>query len=302
MKELNFGVENLPFEKGENLAKIGRVSPTMRQSIAALAEPDEQWVEQAPPEPVAKMRPEGGVSSSAQRVRGQIENTDLAGQVWLGEGPRQPLRLLASGIPQVDGLLGGGIPRGDVSEIVGVRSAGRTALTCALLAASTRNNELVAVIDLPDALHPRSLEMSRAALERVLWVRPPSLKAALKSTELILGAGGFGAVLLDLDTPAARRLPGHVWPRLQRDARRAGVALMVLSAYEMTGSFAALRIALACRRGLWTRRVFTGIATEVKPLRDRRGVVPGGGLVIRDPPWGAPLAFEGFSSGEETCG
>ncbi len=265
----------------------------MRQSVAAIASPDEEWVEQSSPEPVAKVRREQigiGDERSAEGVRGFVEEA-LPGQVWVGEAPGQPLRLLGSGIPEIDQLLGGGIPRGDVSEIVGARSTGRTALTCALLASSTREGELVAVVDLPDALHPLSLEMSRAALERVLWVRPPSVKVALKSTELILGAGGFGAVLLDLDTPIAPRLPGHVWPRLQRDARRAGVALIVLSSHGVTGSFAAVRVGLESTRVLWKHRVFTGMATEMKPLRHRGVLVPGGCMVIRDR----------FSSGEKAC-
>ncbi len=206
----------------------------------------------------------------------------LPGKVWLGEVPREPVRLLGSGVPEVDLLLGGGLPRGDVSEVVGSRSSGRRALTYALLAASTRGGEVVAVVDLPDALHPLSLDRQRADLGRVLWVRPPTLRAALKSTELILDAGGFAAVLLDLDTPLARRLPAHVWPRLRRDARRSGAALIVLSGHEQTGSFAAARVALEQRQALWTRRVFSGVRSQLTPLRSKRAAMMAGEVRVEE--------------------
>jgi hypothetical protein len=203
--------------------------------------------------------------SSTTRLN--VAALQLPGKVWVGEAPREPVRRLGSGDVELDRLLGGGLPRGDVSVIVGPRSSGRTALAWTLLAAATRGGEVVAVVDLPDALHPSSLDDARACLGRVLWVRPPTLPSALKSAELILDAGGFGAVVLDLDTPAARRFPGHVWPRLRRDARRSGAALVVLSPHELAGSFAGVRIALAQKQVLWSRRVFNGFASELLPQR-----------------------------------
>jgi len=215
-------------------------------------------------------------------MRQNIAALELPGKVWLGQAPSEPVRLLGSGMPEVDRTLGGGVPRGDVSEIVGARSSGRTALTHALLAASTRQGEVVAIVDFPDSLHPASLEVARAQLERVLWVRPPTLRSALESTEIILDAGGFAAVLLDLDTPLARRFPGHVWPRLRRAARRSGAALIVLSRYGLAGSFAALRVGCEQRQVLWSRRVFGGMRTHLTPERSVRGEMPGGDLRLGD--------------------
>jgi hypothetical protein len=215
-------------------------------------------------------------------MRQDVAALQLPGKVWVGEMPREPVRLLGSGVPELDRLLGGGLPRGDVSEVVGARSSGRTALGYALLAASTRGGEVVAIVDLPDALHPPSLDEHRADLGRILWVRPPNLRAALKSTELILDAGGFAAVLLDLDTPLARSLPGHVWPRLRRDARRSDAALIVLSRHELTGSFAGVRIALEQTKALWSRRVFRGVRAHVTPLRSKRTTLLGGEVRFGD--------------------
>jgi hypothetical protein len=208
--------------------------------------------------------------------RSSLQNVaalELPGKVWVGSAPKEPLRLLGSGLPGLDELLGGGVPRGDLSEIFGAHSSGRTALVYSLVAAATRGDEVAAVVDLSDALFPTSLESSRARLDRVLWVRPPTLRCALKGTELILDAGGFGIVVLDLDCAQTRRLPDHVWPRLKRVARRTGAALLVLSPQHVTGSSAALSIELEQNHIRWNETLFDGLDTRARLIRSRHGHV-----------------------------
>jgi hypothetical protein len=100
-------------------------------------------------------------------------------------------------------------------------------------------------------------------------VRPPSLLTALKGTELILDAGGFAVVVLDLDGAATRRLPAHVWPRLKRVARRSGTALLILATHRVAGSNAALSVQLKCRRVRWSATLFDGFETQPVLLRRR---------------------------------
>lgn len=210
------------------------------------------------------------VSHSQRRLR--VASLQLPGKVWIGSAPVEPVRRLATGIPFVDALCGGGVPRGHLSEIVGAPSSGRTALVAALLAASTRRGEVTAVVDLPDALHPATLWAASADLDRVLWVRPPSLRAGFKCTELILTAGGFGLVVLDLDVLGTSALPLHVWPRLQRGAKRAGTALVLLAPHRVAGSFAAMSIALTVRRPRWNRGLFEGLVPRAQFVRNKVGV------------------------------
>jgi recombination protein RecA len=47
---------------------------------------------------------------------------------------QQAPRLLTSGVPEIDGLLGGGLPIGGISEFTGLGSYGRTSLALSLLA------------------------------------------------------------------------------------------------------------------------------------------------------------------------
>jgi hypothetical protein len=214
------------------------------------------------------------VQASASCFRDRLASLELPGTVWVGSKPAEPVRRLATGIPPLDALLDGGFPRGHLCEIAGGLSSGRTALACALLASATRNGEVTAVVDLPDALHPETLRLAGADLSRVLWVRPPALQAGLECAELILSSRGFGLLVLDLDGPSDLRLSPKVWVRLTRRARQAGTTLTVLSRSRLAGSFATLSLALTSQRVLWTPppwRLFEGMAVQAMVARTRFG-------------------------------
>ena len=52
----------------------------------------------------------------------------------LSPQPQPAPRLMATGVPEIDGLLGGGLPIGGISEFTGLGSSGRTSLALSLLA------------------------------------------------------------------------------------------------------------------------------------------------------------------------
>ena len=53
----------------------------------------------------------------------------------------------ATGIARLDAILRGGLPRGELSEIVGARSSGRTTLLLQVVAAATARGERAALVD-----------------------------------------------------------------------------------------------------------------------------------------------------------
>lgn len=154
-------------------------------------------------------------------------------------------------IAQLDALLGGGWPRGCLSEIYGTRSSGKTTLALHLLAAVTRRGEMGVWIDAADALHPLSLVAAGVELPRVLWVRPRTWQEALRSAEIALSSKGLALVVLDWGEHIPR-VPSHaVWVRLQRAAARAHTALLLLTPQSLAGSFAALRVRLRAHAARW---------------------------------------------------
>lgn len=120
--------------------------------------------------------------SSAAALRFQIETalqTRIPGA--LTPRPRTVRELAATGVPELDALLGGGLPIGAISELVGPQGSGRTTLALATLAEATEAGKSVAWIDTSDALDPESAAAAGVDLQRQLWVRcgrtaqPPSL-------------------------------------------------------------------------------------------------------------------------------
>lgn len=133
-----------------------------------------------------------------------------------------PDRLVATGLLGIDAALAGGIPRGQISEVIGPASSGRTSLVDRLLASATQAGELVAVVDVRDEFDPASAAAQGVVLDRLLWVRAEGDQAvprAVKALSLVLTAGGFGLVVFDaggVPARALRQLPFTTWLRVQR--------------------------------------------------------------------------------------
>src|SRR5262245_10800228 len=71
--------------------------------------------------------------------------------------PHDEFAVGATGLPALDAGLDGGLPRGQLSELVGPASSGRTSVCLAALAAATTRGELVALVDVLDRLDAESI-------------------------------------------------------------------------------------------------------------------------------------------------
>lgn len=189
-------------------------------------------------------------------------------------------------IDTLDALLGGGLPRGRLSEIVGPASCGKTALLYTLLATDTARGEVVALVDLADTFLPSMAAAAGIDLTRTLWVRPTSVRDAFRSAELLLGGSGFSAVAVDLGAVARQtRIDTGTASRLARAAARSGAAVVLLADERVAGTFATLGLVLRPRRQHWSRRgggptLFDGFDTEVVLARNKIGA-PHHGTTIR---------------------
>jgi len=171
----------------------------------------------------------------------------------------------ATGLVALDEPLAGGLPRGQISEIVGPRSSGRQTMLVSWLAAAAARGELTALVDPLDMFDPASAASRGLDLSRLLWVRgraqaaaPVSLprevgdlgeqvERAIKALNLILQAGGFGLVALDLgEVPpvVAGRLPFTTWRRLYRVIEGGETACVVVSGEPLARSVGGISLAL----------------------------------------------------------
>lgn len=195
----------------------------------------------------------------------------------------------ATGVATWDAPLGGGFPRGQLSEIVGPLSSGGTSALLRLMAAATERGELVALVDALDRFDPGSAAAAGVALDQLLWVRgsvtahpgltreaaPRAIEQALKALTLILQAGNFGLVAIDLrDGPleALRRLPFTTWMRVQRMLEGQPTVCVLLGREPMARSAAGLtlRLTRAPQRGLrFVAGTFSGLDAEARIIRAR---------------------------------
>jgi len=156
-------------------------------------------------------------------------------------GEDRSRRPLATGIAELDALLAGGFPRGELSEIHGPASSGRTGVLLALLAHTTRAGALAALVDPLDRLDPASAAAAGVDLARLLWLRGPrgdgeepkakALAQATAAVATLAGAGLFDMVALDLAGANRERrlLPATTWLRLQRLVENTATALVMVA-------------------------------------------------------------------------
>lgn len=164
---------------------------------------------------------------------------DLGPQLRRGGVPEAPAGCIATGIADIDRLLGGGFPRGRLSEIAGAASSGRTSLALALLAEATCAGATCAVVDAADGFDPRAAASAGVALPRVLWVRAPGPREALLATERVLAVEGFALLFLD----ATRQgVPPADFARLARTVAGTQAALVALSLARAAGTAATVAL------------------------------------------------------------
>jgi hypothetical protein len=173
--------------------------------------------------------------------------------------PRPELEHASTGHAALDVQLHGGVPRGQVSELIGPRSSGRTSLLCQMLAAATRRGELVALIDALDMFDVESAAEAGIDLDRLLWIRgfvvpnpglcrdlnQRALVQAIRAFTLVLQAGQFGLVAFDAgEAPAdaIRRLPFTTWLRLQRMVEGTQTTCLLVGSDRMARSPAGLTL------------------------------------------------------------
>src|SRR5688500_1191208 len=83
---------------------------------------------------------------------------------------RDAAAFIPFGIDAIDAVLRGGLPRGQVSEIAGSPSSGRTTLLFQLVGAATRGGEIAALVDTCDRFDVASAAAAAIDLDRLLWI------------------------------------------------------------------------------------------------------------------------------------
>jgi hypothetical protein len=192
----------------------------------------------------------------------------------------------------------------DTHKPLDTAASGRMTLLLQLMADATRRGEVVALVDTCDRLDVASAAAAGVCLERLLWIRggivssgivssgvvsgasrttgaagatwERTLDRAIKALNLVLRAGGFAVVAIDLaDVPAVwlKRLPFTTWLRVQRSIEGSDTACVLVTPEPLARSAGGLTLMLAGRT-TWTtgHRRLTGLETQVRIVSPRRRV------------------------------
>ena len=162
--------------------------------------------------------------------------------------------LLITGLSFLDRAIGGGFPKGAITELISPQpSAGSASLIHVLLHAAQRDRYFLALIDGRDSFDPQPL--GSACLRHLLWVRCTGAFEAIKAADLLLRDANFRLVIVDLvlNTSEQLKIPQTTWYRLQRLVESTSIACLVLTR-RSTVSSAQLKIVL---ENSWTLETFS---------------------------------------------
>jgi hypothetical protein len=165
------------------------------------------------------------------------------------------------------------LPTGAISEIFGGVSSGKTLVLHELLASAGTRGEFCAVVDSRGAFDPLSASRAGVDLRRLLWVRTSyHIDRAFKAADMILHAGGFGVVVLDLcDVPLRdlNSIPLSYWYRFRLAVENTPTSLIVTGDQPLVKSCARVRLEVKRERLQWRGPVFEGIDFEMIPRKAR---------------------------------
>ena len=171
---------------------------------------------------------------------------------------------LQTGVSQLDGITGGGLPKSAITELISSNlSAGSAALIATLLQKACADRYFLALVDGSDSFDAEPFDNSE--LRNLLWVRCRSALEAVKSADLLLRDGNFPLVIVDVILNAAselRKIPQTNWYRLQRLVEQVPTACLVITRQSMVSS-AQLKILL---ENSWTLGNLNGEISYL-PLR-----------------------------------
>ena len=137
-------------------------------------------------------------------------------------------------------LSGLALVRGELAEIAGEASSGKTSVSLALLSKLTTAGEICAVVDSNDSFDPCSAVLAGVELKNLLWVKcSGEIEKAFLAADYLVQAKGFGVIWLNLNGLPQRKLrlvPKTYWYRYRTRIKETPTILLVTADEPIAGS------------------------------------------------------------------
>jgi hypothetical protein len=141
---------------------------------------------------------------------------------------------LPTGWSPIDSLLGGGLRKGAITQLlVPNLSSGGALVLHEIIEAMQDASQYVALIDSLDSFEPI------ADHPLLLWIRCHTVLQTLKATDLLLRDGNLSLVILDFKGNSSQELgkiPGSTWHRFQRIVEGTRSSLLAITRHPIVNS------------------------------------------------------------------
>jgi hypothetical protein len=186
------------------------------------------------------------------------------------------------------GLHGGGFGSHPRQEIKGLSNAVRELLEAKAITPRCAEPQHRAHCS-QETVEPPPVRIQKTAHRHCTPSKPwGRMEQALRSADLLLQAGGFSAIVLDMGSLAPEfvsRVPLATWYRYRAAAERTQSSILLLTQYACTKSSAELVLQLQAAKPICDEStVFSGIQPCVEILRQRYSPAPGKVVPMRKPP------------------
>ena len=150
----------------------------------------------------------------------------------LGQDLDDPHPRLPTGFPRLDKLLGGGLPRGRITEIAGVPTSGMATLALKTIAQAQAQGEIAIYVDPQQTFDPHYAARCGVIMEQLILIHPYNERQAWALLEEF-AAGDTGIVVCDLPLRALASAPlvqalAASLERLLAPLAKSGAALICL--------------------------------------------------------------------------
>jgi hypothetical protein len=193
--------------------------------------------------------------------------------------------VLSTGFPALDHALGGGLPRGHITELVGGGTAGQMTLAAKTLLEAQQQGLPVVYIDVWQAIDLDLLARCGVHLEPLVVLRPSGLAQAVAMIGDLLRGGGVGAMVLDRLHPllaggADLQMLNQHLPTWGLLLSRTLCALLILTEIIVPDDYpygptlphvSHTRLGFDWQRWTYRRRRCNGFVSQVTVLKSRSG-------------------------------
>lgn len=209
----------------------------------------------------------------------------------ISRAPRAVPSIIPTGFPELDANLGGGLPHGRITEIVGVPTAGAATLALKVASNAQAQDGAVVYIDVAHTFDPDYAHRCGVDLRRLLLVHPYNMKQAVAMLPDFAVNGGFDLLVFDmplhppLEPEQQQGLSSALGRLLAALNKSGGVLLFVTSLPSDAGDvglehyprhlalphYASLRLLVRRARWLHRRQDVAGYEADVLVLKNRLG-------------------------------